>query len=147
MRPSLLPSGLEVVRHNLNRRQRDLKLYEFGKTYRQLPGGRYEEQNQLVIYLTGNSAAETWQQKAELKARFTSWPVPCSRCWPRWASPKPTSQPVQHPYLAGGLTLLAQNQPVAQLGAVSAAPVLKRLDVSQPVWYAELDLGLADAQV
>jgi phenylalanyl-tRNA synthetase beta chain len=45
---------------------------------------------------------------------------------------------VQHPYLAGGLTLLAQNQPVAQLGAVSNA-VLKRLDVSQPVWYAELD--------
>ena len=30
------------------------------------------------------------------------------------------------------------NQPVAQLGAV-AAPVLKRLDVTQPVWYAELD--------
>ena len=52
--------------------------------------------------------------------------------------PEPTSRPVEHPYLAGGLTLLAQNQPVAQLGAVSTA-VLKRLDVSQPVWFAELD--------
>ncbi|HEX8350649.1 MAG TPA: phenylalanine--tRNA ligase subunit beta, partial [Hymenobacter sp.] len=50
----------------------------------------------------------------------------------------PASQPVQHPYLAGGLTLLAQNQPVAQLGAGSPA-VLKRLDLGQPVWYAELD--------
>jgi phenylalanyl-tRNA synthetase beta chain len=52
--------------------------------------------------------------------------------------PAPASQPVQHPYLAGGLTLLLQNQPVVALGAVSA-PVLKRLDVGQPVWYAELD--------
>jgi phenylalanyl-tRNA synthetase beta chain len=51
---------------------------------------------------------------------------------------QPAPQPTQHPYLAGGLALLAQNQPVGNVGAVSPQ-VLKRLDVSQPVWYAELD--------
>ncbi|MBT9393419.1 phenylalanine--tRNA ligase subunit beta [Hymenobacter sp. NST-14] len=137
MRPSLLPSGLEVVRHNVNRRQRDLKLYEFGKTYRQLPGGKFEEQNQLVIYLTGNAAPETWQQKSD-KSSFHQLAGAVQQVLASLGFAAPTSQPVQHPYLAGGLTLLAQNQPVARLGAVSGT-LLKRLDVSQPVWYAELD--------
>ncbi|RSK40984.1 phenylalanine--tRNA ligase subunit beta [Hymenobacter perfusus] len=137
MRPSLLPSGLEVIRHNVNRRQRDLKLYEFGKTYRQKAGGQYEEHNKLVIYLTGNTAPETWQQKSD-KSTYHQLAGAVQQVLASLGFPQPTSQPVQHPYLAGGLTLLAQNQPVAQLGAVSAQ-VLKRLDVSQPVWYAELD--------
>ncbi|AHJ96229.1 phenylalanine--tRNA ligase subunit beta [Hymenobacter swuensis] len=137
MRPSLLPSGLEVIRHNVNRRQRDLKLYEFGKAYRQKAGGQYEEHNKLVIYLTGNTAAETWQQKSD-KSSFHQLAGAVQQVLASLGFPQPTSQPVQHPYLAGGLTLLAQNQPVAQLGAVSTA-ILKRLDVSQPVWYAELD--------
>ena len=137
MRPFMLPSGLEVVRHNVNRRQRDLKLYEFGKTYRQLPGGKFEEQNQLVMYLTGNTASETWQQKSE-KSNFHQLAGAVQQVLASLGFAAPTSQPVQHSYLAGGLTLLAQNQPVARLGAVSGA-LLKRLDVSQPVWYAELD--------
>ncbi|GAB2790855.1 phenylalanyl-tRNA synthetase beta chain [Hymenobacter luteus] len=137
LRPTLLHSGLEVVRHNVNRRQRDLKLYEFGKTYHQKADGQYEEKNKLVIYLTGNTAAETWQQKSE-KATYHQLAGAVQQVLASLGFPAPTSQPVQHPYLAGGLTLLAQNQPVAQLGAVSGV-VLKKLDVSQPVWYAELD--------
>jgi phenylalanyl-tRNA synthetase beta chain len=34
MRQSLLFSGLEVIAHNVNRKQKDLKLFEFGKVYR-----------------------------------------------------------------------------------------------------------------
>ncbi|QJX47385.1 phenylalanine--tRNA ligase subunit beta [Hymenobacter taeanensis] len=137
MRPTMLHSGLEVIRYNVNRRQRDLKLYEFGKTYHRLADGAYQENNKLVIYITGNSYAETWQQKSE-KATYHQLAGAVQQVLASLGFPSPTSQPVQHPYLAGGLTLLAQNQPVAQLGAVSNA-VLKRLDVSQPVWYAELD--------
>ncbi|MBD2715892.1 phenylalanine--tRNA ligase subunit beta [Microvirga sp. STR05] len=137
LRPTLLHSGLEVVRHNVNRRQRDLKLYEFGKTYHRKANGEYDEKNQLVIYLTGNTAAETWQQKSD-KSTYHQLAGAVQQVLASLGFPAATSQPVQHPYLAGGLTLLAQNQPVAQLGAVSGA-ILKKLDVSQPVWYAELD--------
>jgi phenylalanyl-tRNA synthetase beta chain len=137
MRPTMLHSGLEVVRHNVNRRQRDLKLYEFGKTYHREADGQYQEKNKLVLYLTGNAGAETWQQKSD-KATFHQLAGAVQQVLASLGFPQPTSQPVQHSYLAGGLTLLAQNQPVAQLGAVSPA-VLKRLDVTQPVWYAELD--------
>ncbi|GAA4004081.1 phenylalanine--tRNA ligase subunit beta [Hymenobacter fastidiosus] len=137
MRPTMLHSGLEVIRYNVNRRQRDLKLYEFGKTYHREADGKYSEKNKLVLFLTGNTTVETWQQKSD-KATFHQLAGAVQQVLAAFGFAQPASQPVQHPYLAGGLTLLAQNQPVAQLGAVSAA-VLKRLDVSQAVWYAELD--------
>jgi phenylalanyl-tRNA synthetase beta chain len=137
MRPTLLTSGLEVVRHNLNRRQRDLKLYEFGKTYHLGENGKYKEKNVLALYLTGNATAETWQHASQ-KAAYHDVAGAVQQVLAALGHAQPGSQPTQHPYLAGGLTLLAQNQPVANVGAVSPA-VLKRLDVSQPVWYAELD--------
>ena len=33
LRQSMLFTGLEVISHNVNRKQSDLKLFEFGKTY------------------------------------------------------------------------------------------------------------------
>ena len=137
LRPTLLHSGLEIIRHNLNRRQRDLKLYEFGKTYTQNENGKYQEKNKLVLYLTGNAAGETWQHKPE-KTAFHDLAGVVQQVLAALGFGGATSQPVQHEYLAGGLALLVHNQPVAQLGAVSGS-VLKRLDVNQPVWYAELD--------
>ncbi|MBD2769839.1 phenylalanine--tRNA ligase subunit beta [Hymenobacter sp. BT664] len=137
LRPTPLHSGLEIIRHNLNRRQRDLKLYEFGKAYQQTAAGKYLEQNKLVLYWTGHATAETWQHKSE-KATFHHLAGAVQQVLAALGFGGAASQPVQHPYLAGGLTLLVHNQPVAQLGAV-AASVLKRLDVTQPVWYAELD--------
>ncbi|MGI4832373.1 MAG: phenylalanine--tRNA ligase subunit beta [Janthinobacterium lividum] len=137
MRPTLLHSGLEVVRHNLNRRQRDLKLYEFGKTYQQTENGQYRERTVLALYLTGNAAAETWQQPSR-KTTFHDLAGAVQQVLAALGHPQAAPQPTEHAYLAGGLTLLLQNQPVVTLGAVAPA-VLKRLDVGQPVWYAELD--------
>ncbi len=137
MRPTLLTSGLEVVRHNLNRRQRDLKLYEFGKTYHLGENGKYREKNVLALYLTGHATAETWQHPSA-KATFHDAAGAAQQVLAALGHAQPGSQPTQHPYLAGGLTLLTQNQGLGNVGAVSAA-LLKRLDVSQPVWYAELD--------
>ncbi|MGI4870125.1 MAG: phenylalanine--tRNA ligase subunit beta [Janthinobacterium lividum] len=136
LRPTLLTSGLEVVRHNLNRRQRDLRLYEFGKTYH-LVGGKHQEKNVLALYLTGNASAETWQHATQ-KTSFHDLAGAVQQVLAALGYPPAGSQPTQHPYLAGGLALLLQNQPVVNVGAVAPA-LLKRLDVGQPVWYAELD--------
>ncbi len=137
LRPSLLPSGLETVRHNLNRRQKDLKLYEFGKTYQRRADGGTDERNVLALYLTGNATAETWQHAAR-KTAFPDLAGAVAQVLGALGHAQPGQQPATHQYLAGGLALLAHNQLVAQAGAV-AAPLLKRLDVGQPVWYAELD--------
>ncbi|MDO7884421.1 phenylalanine--tRNA ligase subunit beta [Hymenobacter cheonanensis] len=137
MRPALLHSGLEVVRHNLNRRQRDLKLYEFGRTYQRTAAGKYQEKTVLGLWLTGAATAETWQHPSQ-KATFHDAAGAVQQVLAALGHAQPAPQPTQHSYLAGGLALLVQNQPVGNVGAVSPQ-VLKRLDVSQPVWYAELD--------
>ncbi|MCR9015950.1 phenylalanine--tRNA ligase subunit beta [Aquiflexum gelatinilyticum] len=59
MRQSLLFSGLEVMSHNINRRQKDLKLFEFGTVYFKEESG-YREEKRLAIFLTGDRAAESW---------------------------------------------------------------------------------------
>ncbi|MVN78970.1 phenylalanine--tRNA ligase subunit beta [Hymenobacter sp. HMF4947] len=137
LRPTLLTSGLEVVRHNLNRRQRDLKLYEFGKAYHLAENGKYKEKNILALWMTGAASAETWQQATQ-KSTFHDLAGAVQQALAALGYPQPGTQPTQHPYLAGGLALLLQNQPVVNVGAVSPT-LLKRLDVGQPVWYAELD--------
>ncbi len=62
LRPSMLESGLEVIQYNYNRKNTDLSLYEFGKIYNQRDG-KYIEQTQLAIYVTGNVTAANWNEK------------------------------------------------------------------------------------
>lgn len=64
MRPGMLETGLEVVAHNLNRKNVDLRLYEFGKTYAASGVGSYSETKQLALYVCGNTTAKSWQQKS-----------------------------------------------------------------------------------
>jgi phenylalanyl-tRNA synthetase beta chain len=59
LRQSLLFTGLEVVAYNINHKQKDLKFFEMGKTYR-YSGGKYLEANQLCLLMTGNSESENW---------------------------------------------------------------------------------------
>jgi phenylalanyl-tRNA synthetase beta chain len=65
MRPKMLESGLEVILHNVNRKMQDIKIFEFGKTYRQIAPGNYEQNEVLSIWLSGNMQPQNWQHKAE----------------------------------------------------------------------------------
>jgi phenylalanyl-tRNA synthetase beta chain len=59
MRQSLLFSGLEVLSRNINRRQKDLKFFEFGTVYSKA-GDAYREGRKLALFLTGEKTAESW---------------------------------------------------------------------------------------
>ncbi len=67
LRQTMLFSGLEVCAHNINRRQKDLKLFEFGKVYGKTSNSssqnKYFEEERLALYLTGNIETENWQNK------------------------------------------------------------------------------------
>ena len=69
MRPSLLQTGLEVLAYNLNRKNANLKMYEFGKTYHTSGVGKYKEETNLAIYITGVVQDASWKQK-DVKADF-----------------------------------------------------------------------------
>jgi phenylalanyl-tRNA synthetase beta chain len=59
LRQSLLFSGLEAISYNINRRNSNLKLFEFGKSYHKFLSG-FEEHKHLTLFLTGNRAKESW---------------------------------------------------------------------------------------
>ncbi len=67
MRQSLLFGGLEAVAYNANRRNPDLRLYEFGNCYYQTgkelaekPLKNYSEDEHLALFITGNKERESW---------------------------------------------------------------------------------------
>ncbi|MBT8261163.1 MAG: phenylalanine--tRNA ligase subunit beta, partial [Bacteroidia bacterium] len=60
MRQSMLFSGLEAIAYNINRKQSDLKLFEFGKTYHDYSGNR-EEPKHLSLFVSGNRTRESWK--------------------------------------------------------------------------------------
>ncbi len=63
MRNSLIPFALNVVQHNLNFRNLDLRLFEIGKTYFPPDSkGNWVEQERLLLLVTGETPA-TWRDK------------------------------------------------------------------------------------
>jgi phenylalanyl-tRNA synthetase beta chain len=59
MRQSLLFSGLESIIYNINRSNKSLKFFEFGKSYHKFESG-YEEEKHLTLFTTGNRNKERW---------------------------------------------------------------------------------------
>ena len=62
LRSSLLFSFLEVVLFNSNRQQKDLRIYEFGKTYSQSKES-FVESKKLGVCITGNKHSEMWNSQ------------------------------------------------------------------------------------
>jgi phenylalanyl-tRNA synthetase beta chain len=64
MRPSMLPTGLESISYNLNRKNNNLLFFEFGKTYISV-GKEYLEKQNLAIYFSGSRNESNWNIPAE----------------------------------------------------------------------------------
>ena len=64
LRPSMLQTALEVISFNLNRKNSNLRLFEFGKTYSTTGVGEYAEANHLCLYATGQLAENSWKGKS-----------------------------------------------------------------------------------
>ena len=65
LRPSMLETGLETIAYNCNRRNHNLRLFEFGKTYATTGSGQYSEKEHLCIYLSGLDTEEGWRVKSK----------------------------------------------------------------------------------
>ncbi len=69
MRPAMLESGLEVLQYNLNRKNENLFLFEWGKVYKTIETG-YREDFQLALWMTGNIQEADWQKPAQKTDSF-----------------------------------------------------------------------------
>lgn len=139
MRQSLLFSGLEAIAYNINRRNADLKLFEFGKSYHKFLSG-HEEQKHLTLFLTGNRNDENWgnPQKASDFFMFKGY---VSTVFNRLGYSKITSKPVETDVFSEGIALTSGNDVLVEFGTLKKS-ILKHFDIKQEVFYADFNWGL-----
>ena len=137
MRQSMLFSGLEAISYNINRRNSDLKFFEFGKTYHKLPSG-YEEDKHLTMFVTGNTSNETWNQ-ATAKSDFFLFKGYINTVLSRLGlDAKITTLPLEMDLFSEGISLAIGKEVIVEFGTVKKS-ILKHFDIKQEVFYADFD--------
>ena len=160
MRQTLLFGGLESIQRNANRKNADLKFYEFGNCYhydadkiatRQAkdpkweydPLYAYSEEPHLALWITGNKAAQSWIQKEEKTSFYTlnayvnnvlrRLGVNIANC---------TLEALDNELCTDGMVIKAPNgKQIGFMGIVSNK-LLKAFDIDNPVYYADLDWNM-----
>ena len=134
LRPSMLETGLESIAYNLNRKNNNLRFFEFGKTYSTSAPGKYIETEHLCLYLTGNTHENSWRNKGQ-KADFYLLKGISANILQLLGASLPVFKPLQHAKFESGLEGNTGKQNVLQLGIVSKK-MLNRFDIKQPVMFA-----------
>ncbi|MGA0559165.1 phenylalanine--tRNA ligase subunit beta [Larkinella sp. VNQ87] len=142
MRQTLLFSGLETLVYNLNRRQKDLKIFEFGKIYSR-NGERFFEQPRLGIWMTGRLQSESWlnsnARSNQGALNYHDLAGVVQRILTAFRVKNTDSQPADPAIFQYGLTLLFNKKPLVSLGLVKAS-LTKLVDLKNtPVFYADFD--------
>ncbi len=139
LRADMLFSGLEAIAYNINRKNADLKFFEYGRTYsiadKETP--KYAEQKHLTLFVTGNAFNENpfnLTRKADLsflKAAVNNLLQKCGITNYKCVESTYTN-------FDYGLNYTLNNKTLVEFGAVSKAQ-LKAFDISQPVFYADFN--------
>ena len=160
MRQTLLFGGLESIQRNANRKNADLKFYEFGNCYHYDAGKiatrqakdpkwvydplyAYSEEPHLALWLTGNKTAQSWVQKEEKTSFYTLHAyvnnvlrrlgVNIANC---------TLEALESELCSDGMVIKAPNgKQIGFMGVVNGK-LLKAFDIDNPVYYADLDWNM-----
>lgn len=141
MRQTLLFSSLETLAYNLNRRQKDLKTFEFGKVYHKVKledgSTKYVERMRLSLAITGNQSSESWLQKGQ-SVVYHDLATATQRILNLFRIKSFDTQPADSAIFQYGLTYMVNKKPIVSLGLVQPK-LTKLIDLKQPVFYADFD--------
>lgn len=138
MRKSLLEGLLQNAVYNINRKNADIKFFEFGKIYHKKE--KYLERKQLAILVTGREVAENWLQpksavsfynlKAYVKVLLEKLQADY------------TETALSDERFSDALSYEVKGKTLVRIGKVSPA-LLKEYDIDQECFYAEIELEYA----
>ena len=160
MRQTLLFGGLESIARNANRKNNDLKFYEFGNCYHYKglvdermsgleettnplttnPLTRYSEEPHLGLWLTGNKAPLSWVRREE-KTTFYQLHAYVNNILTRLGVDvaKVSLERLENELFQDGMVLKAANGKALGYIGIVARKVLKTFDIDQEVYYADLE--------
>jgi phenylalanyl-tRNA synthetase beta chain len=136
MRQSLLFSGLEAISYNINRKKRNLKLFEYGKTYHNYPSGR-EEHKHLTLLVSGNKTSDSWKFTSNTSDFFYLKGV-VSSVIERLGFNNTQYGNVKADVLSEGMTIQWAKKTLVEFGVVKKS-ILKHFDIDQEVLFADFN--------
>ncbi len=156
MRQSLLFGGLEVVRHNVNRRNANLRLFEFGNCYYFNEGKRnpekvlsaYSEDQRLGLWVTGKRVEGSWAHPNE-ESSFYELKAYVMNILVRIGLPMGglLIENGENDIFSKSIVVKDRNGKVyLELGLVKKA-ILAAFDIEQEVYYADLNWTLLTSKV
>lgn len=150
MRQTLLFNMLEAVSLNINHKNSDLKLYEFGNCYfynaEKAEGedhlAAYDEEYRLAMAVTGVAAPQSWDAKPA-KASFFTLRAMVEKLLRRFGQNiyNLRTESFSNDLFSEGLVLQLNGKKFAEIGVVRAK-IRKQLDIKQEVYYMEMNFDL-----
>lgn len=148
MRQTLLFGGLESIMRNVNRKQTNLRFFEFGNSYQYVaereneedPIKAYQQAYHLGLWVTGKRVEGSWahadepssfdELKAYVQNIFTRLGVPSGML---------VTEKSDNNIFSHGLSIMNRGgKIIAELGVV-CKKLLKQVDVSGEVYFAEIN--------
>ncbi len=139
MRQSLLFSGLENISYNINRKNQDLKLYEFGKTYHKVEGENQEKEH-LMLLLTGKVNSENWNTTKD-KTDFFVMKEKVEHILFRLGITKIKSEEISTYGFSEGLMYKHKKNRLVCFGKVDKK-IIKSFGIKQELYYADFNWDL-----
>ncbi|MEP7250863.1 MAG: phenylalanine--tRNA ligase subunit beta [Ginsengibacter sp.] len=137
MRPSMIPTGLESIAYNLNRRNSDLLFFEFGKTYYTSALGNYEEHENLALYFTGDKRPLSWGEKSySIDAYFVKGI--CQGLLKLAGIPNIEFSTGDNNWLNENFKVKVDDVIIAEGGNILPGEI-EKFSIKQPVYYLEVD--------
>jgi phenylalanyl-tRNA synthetase beta chain len=143
LRQTMLFTGLEVCAYNINRKQKDLKLYEFGKIYCR-KDGKYEETEKLALYVSGNVETENWQHKVQPMGYYDLAQY-VHNIFHKTGIKEITQEAHTDQLFDYAARLTVEGHELGKAGKVKSA-LLKDFGIKQEIFFAEIDTSLLFSQ-
>ena len=147
MRQTLLYGGLESIAHNANRKNPDLRLYEFGNCYffngsslKENPVRNYREEEHLGVFISGDKEAANWSISAN-KTSFFLLRSYAENILKRlgFSVINLKSEGFSNELISEGVQYFINGKKLVEFGVVSGK-TLKAFGIENPVYFADFSM-------
>ncbi|MAZ72243.1 MAG: phenylalanine--tRNA ligase subunit beta [Flavobacteriaceae bacterium] len=144
MRQSMLFGALEALSYNQNRKMPNVKLFEFGKTYHNFPGGR-EEHKHLSLLVSGNRYQDSWATPQKATSFFYLKGIVMSLL-ERLGINETSEKQAKNSFLAEGIAISKGKKTLVEFGVLKKQ-VLKAFGVETETLYANFNWDVIVAEI
>jgi phenylalanyl-tRNA synthetase beta chain len=144
MRQSLLFSGLEAIAYNRNRKNSNLKLFEFGKTYHNFPGGKTETKH-LSLFISGLKNDGNWTTP-DTPSNFFFGKGTVVAVLERLGLQNYSEEATENDIFSEGISFKRNKEVVVSFGIVKKK-INAALDIDAEVFYADFNWDIVLKQI